>query len=106
MNQLEAVKVIRNNQQPRKAPGVDPEKYREEIRQLISESVKYLVDEPEQVDVSIFVGPKTTVYKVNCATGNLGQLIGAQGRTIMGLRAVVHAMTARAGIRSIIEIPV
>lgn len=84
----------------------DPDKYREEIRQLIEQVVKLLVDKPETVTVVTFVGPKTTVYRVNCAKENLGQVIGGQGKTIMGLRAVVHAMTARTGIRSIIEIPV
>ena len=84
----------------------DPDLYREEIRQLIEHVVKLLVDNPESVTVVTFVGPKTTVYRVNCAKENLGQVIGGQGKTIMGLRAVVHAMTARTGIRSIIEIPV
>jgi len=106
MEQLEPVKVVRTNQPLKKSMDIDPEKYREDVRQLITDSVKFLVDDPASVDVTVYVGPKTTVYKVSCATGNLGQLIGSQGRTIMGLRAVVHAMTARAGIRSIIEIPV
>lgn len=89
-----------------KGADVDPEAYREEIRGIIEHIVKLLVDKPESVSVQIFVGPKTTVYKVDCAKENMGQIIGGQGKTIMGLRAVVHAMTARTGIRSIIEIPV
>lgn len=88
-----------------KGAGVDPDKYREEIRSLIETCVKLLVDQPEKVEVTIYVGPKTTVYKISCAKENLGQVIGGQGKTIMGLRAVVHAMTARIGIRSIIEVP-
>lgn len=86
--------------------GIDLDAYREDIRLLIEKTVRYLVDQPESVSVETFVGPKTTVYKVSCANNNLGQVIGSQGKTIMGLRAVVHAMTAREGIRSIVEIPV
>lgn len=89
-----------------KAAGVDPEAYREQIRQLIAHVVSLLVDKPQDVTVTVFVGPKTTVYRVDCAKENMGQIIGTHGKTIMGLRAVVHAMTARIGIRSIIEIPV
>lgn len=85
---------------------VDPEAYREEIRDIVEHIVRLLVDQPETVTVTTYVGPKTTVFRVNCAKENLGQVIGTQGKTIMGLRAVVHAMTARTGIRSIIEIPV
>lgn len=89
-----------------KGEGIDQEAYREEIRQLVEKVVRFLVDDPQSVTVTTYVGPKTTVYRVNCARDNLGQVIGAQGKTIMGLRAVVHAMTARNGIRSIVEIPV
>ncbi|MGZ3775075.1 MAG: KH domain-containing protein [Pseudobdellovibrionaceae bacterium] len=103
MNEIEAYK---NEERKSKATEVDPEAYREEIRELVDHIVRLLVDQPETVTVTTYVGPKTTVYRVNCAKENLGQVIGTQGKTIMGLRAVVHAMTARTGIRSIIEIPV
>lgn len=96
----------REEEYRRKSEGIDPEAYREEIRQIIEHIVRLLVDAPEDVTVTTFIGPKTTVYKITCAKENLGQVIGSQGKTIMGLRAVVHAMTARTGIRSIIEIPV
>lgn len=89
-----------------KRASVDLEKYREEVRALIEHVVKLLVDEPDSVTVTTFVGPKTTVYRIACSKENLGQVIGTQGKTIMGLRAIVHAMTARTGVRSIVEIPV
>jgi Predicted RNA-binding protein (contains KH domain) len=98
--------IIRASAGSKKNPDINPETYREEIRVIIENCVKFLVDKPESVSVTIYVGPKTTVYKINCDRDNMGQLIGSQGRTIMGLRSVVHAMTARAGIRSIVEIPV
>lgn len=103
MSDIEAYK---HEEHKAKAADVDPEAYREEIRELVEHIVRLLVDQPETVTVTTYVGPKTTVYRVNCAKENLGQVIGSQGKTIMGLRAVVHAMTARTGIRSIIEIPV
>lgn len=89
-----------------KSAGIDLDAYREEIRQLIEHVVKLLVDDPQSVSVAIYLGPKTTVFRITCAKDNLGQVIGSQGKTIMGLRSVVHAMTARIGVRSIVEIPV
>ncbi|WP_374073248.1 KH domain-containing protein [Bdellovibrio bacteriovorus] len=103
MNDIEAYKY---EERKEKGTDIDQEAYREEIRLLVEHIVRLLVDQPETVTVSTYVGPKTTVYRVNCAKENLGQVIGTQGKTIMGLRAVVHAMTARTGIRSIVEIPV
>ncbi|HEX7674236.1 MAG TPA: KH domain-containing protein [Bdellovibrio sp.] len=105
MTEMEPLKPYRSEDKV-KGADIDQEVYREEIRGLIEKVVRFLVDEPESVTVTTYVGPKTTVYRVNCAKDNLGQVIGAQGKTIMGLRAVVHAMTARNGIRSIVEIPV
>lgn len=104
MSETEAYK--HHEEDKSKAANVDTEAYREEIRELVEHIVRLLVDQPETVTVTTYVGPKTTVYRVNCAKENLGQVIGTQGKTIMGLRAVVHAMTARTGIRSIVEIPV
>ena len=104
MNEMESYKFEEAIKE--KGANVDLEAYREEIRVLIEHLVRLLVDQPDTVAVTTFVGPKTTVYRVNCAKENLGQVIGTQGKTIMGLRAVVHAMTARTGIRSIVEIPV
>jgi predicted RNA-binding protein YlqC (UPF0109 family) len=105
--ELEPIKVIKTSHTNRhQDANFNADEYREEVRVLIERIVKYLVDQPETVEVTTYVGPKTTVFKVNCAKENMGQIIGGQGKTIMGLRAVVHAMTARSGIRSIVEIPV
>lgn len=105
MNDMEPIKPYDPNSNI-KGSNIDQEAYREEIRVLVEKIVRFLVDDANSVTVTTYVGPKTTVYRVNCAKDNLGQVIGAQGKTIMGLRAVVHAMTARNGIRSIVEIPV
>ncbi|AHI05959.1 hypothetical protein BDW_07295 [Bdellovibrio bacteriovorus W] len=89
-----------------KKTNVDLEAYREEVRTLIEHIVKLLVDSPAEVIVTTYLGPKTTVFRISCAIEDVGQVIGTQGKTIMGLRSVVHAMTARIGIRSIVELPV
>jgi predicted RNA-binding protein YlqC (UPF0109 family) len=103
MNDIETYKTT---EEKIKGANVDPDVYREEIRLLIEHVVRLLVDQPDTVTVQTYIGPKTTVFRVSCAKENLGQVIGSQGKTIMGLRSIVHSMTARIGIRSIIEIPV
>lgn len=109
MSDMESLKFEEENlvRDPKeKGANIDLEAYREEIRMLVEHMVRLLVDKPDTVTVTTYVGPKTTVYRIGCAKENMGQVIGTQGKTIMGLRAVVHAMTARTGIRSIVEIPV
>ncbi|MNY82900.1 hypothetical protein D3C86_2252860 [compost metagenome] len=51
------------------------------------------------------MGEKTTIFKVDCDQKCLGQIIGAKGKNISGLRAIVAATMARQGIRAIVEIP-
>jgi predicted RNA-binding protein YlqC (UPF0109 family) len=82
--------------------GFDP---REHAKNLLEEILKSLVDHPEKINVTYMVGERTTVYQVQCEKENLGQIIGSKGKHIDSLRTIMLAITARQGIRSIIEIP-
>ncbi|WP_374073466.1 KH domain-containing protein [Bdellovibrio bacteriovorus] len=96
------LKVIRKRPEIK---NIDSEKDREEGRQLLDRLIRGLVDYPESVNVSYSMGDKTTVYKVECDQRCLGQIIGAKGKNITGVRAVMAATLARKGIRAVVEIP-
>nr|WP_295902802.1 KH domain-containing protein [uncultured Bdellovibrio sp.] len=100
MSDPNELKVIRKRSEP-KNPDVD----REEGRQLLERLIRGLVDYPETVTVGFAMGDKTTVYKVECDQRCLGQIIGAKGKNITGIRAVISATMARKGIRAVVEIP-
>lgn len=78
---------------------------REQCRVLLNTMIQGLVDYPETISVSYSVGDRTTVFKVECDKRCLGQIIGAKGKNISGVRAVIAATMARKGIRAIVEIP-
>lgn len=78
---------------------------REHAKEILENILKNLVDNPESIQVTYRVGERTTVFQVQCEKGNLGQIIGAKGKHIDSLRTIMLAITARQGIRSIIEIP-
>lgn len=82
--------------------SIDP---REHARVILETILRNLVDHPDSIKVTYRVGERTTVYQVQCEKGNLGQIIGAKGKHIDSLRTIMLAITARQGIRSIIEIP-
>lgn len=88
-----------------KKDGPKDSKDREEVRDILLMVLKKMVSFPESVNVFYVVGERTTVYKVDCCKEDLGRVLGSRGKNISGLRAVVAAMTAMSGIRSIIEIP-
>ncbi|KYG61005.1 KH domain-containing protein [Bdellovibrio bacteriovorus] len=96
------IKVIRKRPEPK---DLDSGRVREEGKELLQALIRGLVDHPDSIVVSYSFGDKTTVYKVECDQKCLGQIIGAKGKNINGVRAVISATLARKGVRAVVEIP-
>lgn len=84
---------------------MDANEARENAKAILETLLKNIVDNPDAIQVTYRVGERTTVYQVQCDKANLGQIIGSKGKHIDSLRAIMLAITARNGIRSIVEIP-
>ncbi len=104
MTDLKEIKVFKKRVET-KPNTLDLDQERELGRQLVDQLIRGLVDHPETILVSLVVGEKTTIYKVECDQKCLGQIIGSKGKNIGGVRAVIAATMARKGIRAIVEIP-
>jgi uncharacterized protein len=55
-----------------------------DIRQLVEEIAKSLVDTPDEVVVKEVAGEHATVLELRVAPSDLGKVIGKQGRTLLG----------------------
>jgi predicted RNA-binding protein YlqC (UPF0109 family) len=84
------------------APQVEQRK--PQIKTLVHEVVKFLVDEPDQVEVDEFQERNETVLELRVAPGDIGKVIGRQGRTARALRALVDAAAIKANARYILDI--
>jgi predicted RNA-binding protein YlqC (UPF0109 family) len=73
------------------------------VRDLIAYVARGLADEPDQVRVEERAGP-TTVYELSVAPGDIGKVIGRQGRTAKALRTLVTAAAEVRGERATLEI--
>ena len=62
-----------------------------DIRLLVEQIAKALVDEPEQVSVDEVEQGETTVLELRVAPGDVGKVIGKQGRTARAVRTVLGA---------------
>jgi predicted RNA-binding protein YlqC (UPF0109 family) len=62
-----------------------------------------LVDEPDEVKVSLDLEHPTPRVNVSAADGEIGRLIGKRGRTAMAIRAVGRAAAAKDGAHVDIE---
>ncbi len=72
-----------------------------DVRALIEQIAKALVDEPDQVSVSLVEGD---VLELKVAPNDVGKMIGAKGRVARALRALISAAGIRLQKRFTLEI--
>ncbi len=66
--------------------------------------VRALVDDLDAVDVREIDQQGKTLIEVRVAPGDMGKLIGRQGRTIKALRSLAHAVSLKKKHRFLLEI--
>ena len=74
-----------------------------DVRVLVEQIAKALVDEPDQVSVNQMEGDPT-VFEVTVAPNDVGKVIGRQGRVARALRSLINAAGIRAHKRYELEI--
>jgi len=75
------------------------------MAELVAELARRLVDEPDAVRVDEIEEPDgTLVLRLHVAEGDVGKVIGRQGRRARALRTVVRAGGVQAGRRLQLEI--
>lgn len=74
------------------------------MREAVENLIKMLVAEPEAVEVSESDDRGSTKINVRVAAGDVGKLIGRDGRTIRALRSLLHAASQKQGRRYVLEI--
>lgn len=74
------------------------------MKELVEFIAKALVDEPDQVRVTEIVGERITVIELRVAPGDLGKVIGKQGRTARSIRTLLNATATKLRKRAVLEI--
>ena len=74
------------------------------MAELIAEIARQLVDEPAAVRVVTEEREDAIVLLLHVAPGDVGKVIGRQGRLARALRTVARAGGVRAGKRVLLEI--
>ncbi len=75
-----------------------------QMKELIEQMAKALVDKPEDVAVTEVEGERTTVYELRVASSDLGKVIGKQGKTTRSMRTILSAGGTKLGKRCVLEI--
>ena len=65
------------------------------MKELVEVIAKALVDDPNGVSVTERQDGRTTVLELHVSDGDMGKVIGKQGRIAKAIRTVVKAATAK-----------
>ena len=76
------------------------------MEELLSVIVRELVESPDEVTVSADAPAEdgTVVYHIHVAEGDMGRVIGRQGRIAKAIRIVARSMAAKNNKRIMVEI--
>ena len=75
------------------------------MRDAVEMIVRELVSDADSVDVrEIERDSRTTLIEVRVAEGDMGKVIGRQGRTVKALRSLLHAAGQKQHRRYLLEI--
>ena len=75
-----------------------------DMRVLIEQIAKALVDDPAQVAVNQVEEDGESVLELTVAPNDLGRVIGKQGRTVAALRTLVASAAEREGKQVTLEV--
>lgn len=74
------------------------------LKELLETMIRGLVDVPAEVRISEITGEQTTVFELVVAKGDLGKVIGKQGKTAKALRTILTGASTKLRKRSVLEI--
>ncbi len=74
------------------------------MKELLIYIAKNLVDNPDEVKVTEREENGETIFEVRVADGDMGKIIGRQGRIVKEIRALMRAVAQRLGKKVSVEI--
>ena len=74
------------------------------MKELLTYIVQNLVEKPDEVSVTEREAIGETVFEVRVADGDMGKVIGRQGRIVKEIRILMKAVAQRKGKKVSVEI--
>ncbi len=73
-------------------------------KELVTYVARALVDDPDQVDVNMIEGEKSTILELRVSAADIGKVIGKHGRIAKAIRTILSAASTKTGKRVVLEI--
>lgn len=74
------------------------------MKELLTYIIQSLVENPDEVSVTERKAEGETVFEVRVAEGDMGKVIGRQGRVVKEIRVLMKAVAQRKGKKVSVEI--
>lgn len=74
------------------------------MKELLTYIIQSLVENPDEVSVTERKAEGETVFEVRVAEGDMGKVIGRQGRIVKEIRVLMKAVAQRKGTKVSVEI--
>ena len=74
------------------------------MKELLTYTVQSLVDHPDQVSVTERKADGETIFEIRVADGDMGKVIGRNGRIIKQVRILMKAVAQRKGKKVTVEV--
>ena len=74
------------------------------MKELLTYIIQSLVENPDEVSVTERKAEGETVFEVRVAEGDMGKVIGRQGRIVKEIRVLMKAAAQRKGKKVSVEI--
>ena len=75
-----------------------------EEKSLVEFLVKALVDNPDNVNIKVVEGEKSTILELRVMEEDIGKVIGKHGRIAKAIRTILSAAATKSGKRVVLEI--
>lgn len=73
------------------------------MKEILNTIVASLVDDKEAVEVNEINGTQSVVFEVKVAEGDMGKIIGKQGRIAKSIRTVMKAVASKEHKKATVE---
>ncbi len=74
------------------------------MKELIEYVAKSIVDQPQEVHVSEDTDQGRTILRLHVAEGDVGKVIGKQGRIVRAIRTLLKVASMKEGSQVVLEI--
>lgn len=73
------------------------------MKEILETIIKNLVDNPEAVEIKEVEGEKNIIFEVKVAEGDMGKIIGRQGKIAQSIRTIIRTVSNRKNKKVTVE---